>query len=347
MIINGIETECEISDQYMSEELITKSKRPGMNCSIDVFFEETEGFSAHINDRNTYKTVLVKSGSCVIEENDGNRVITAPAGIFLNEKADFKVISENRVVTRTLFFKPTFIREEFTFEAINSGKYDKFFTAVKDADKKTASEKLSDAREGECAFEECFSDSIYQDYLLLTEFFGRGRDIVCYSITKQEYDMVNRLAMSARYDLVEQPDNLWILRVRYFIMSLLFIPTADFYINWRQYELYKDSLVAKVSSYFWDHLNEEITLESVLKRFSVNKNTLNDAFNNEVSMSCMAYLEDLRVNRAKKMLQFGDETVSEISQICGYDDTSYFSKVFKKHTGQTPSEYRRQMKAMC
>ena len=204
-----------------------------------------------------------------------------------------------------------------------------------------------DLLEGDYIFEDCFRDSIYQDYLLLSEFFGRGRDIVCYSLTKQEYDMALRLAMSIRYDLVEQPDNFWILRVRYFIISSLFTATADFYINWRQNELYKDPLVAKVASYFWDHLNEEITLESVLKRFSVNKNTLNDAFNNELSMSCMAYLEYLRVSRAKKALQFGDESVSEISQICGYDDTGYFSKVFKKHTGQTPSEYRKQMQTLC
>ena len=94
-------------------------------------------------------------------------------------------------------------------------------------------------------------------------------------------------------------------------------------------------------------MDEEITLESVLKRFSVNKNNLNDAFNNELSMSCMAYLEYLRVSRAKKELQFGEESISEISQTCGYDDTGYFSKVFKKHTGQTPSEYRRQMKTLC
>lgn len=334
-------------------ELITKSKRPGMNCSIDVFYEETKGISAHINDRNTYKMVLVKSGSFVIEEDGGNRVITAPASIFINEKADFKVVSENRVITRTIFFKPTFIREEFTFEAIASGKYDKFYTAKKasgkktSSDKKTSTENKMDLLEGDYIFEDCFCDSIYQDYLLLSEFFGRGRDIVCYSLTKQEYDMALRLAMSIRYDLVEQPDNFWILRVRYFIISSLFTATADFYINWRQNELYKDPLVAKVASYFWDHLNEEITLESVLKRFSVNKNTLNDAFNNELSMSCMAYLEYLRVSRAKKELQFGDESVSEISQICGYDDTGYFSKVFKKHTGQTPSEYRRQMKTLC
>ncbi len=334
-------------------ELITKSKRPGMNCSIDVFYEMTEGFSAHINDRNNYKMVLVRTGSFVLEENGEYRVITAPAGLLINEKADFKVVSENGVTTRTLYFKPTFIREEFTFEAIDSGKYDKFYSAVKDdgkkatPDLKTSTEKKMDLLEGDYKFEDCFRDSIYQDYLLLSEFFGRDRDIVCYSMTMQEYDTANRLSASVRYDLEEQPDNFWILRVRYFIISLLFAATADFYINWRQYELYKDPLVADVSSYLWDHLHEEITLESVLKRFSVNKNTLNDAFNNEVSMSCMAYLEDLRVNRAKKMLQFGDESVSEISQICGYDDTNYFSKVFKKHTGQTPSEYRKQMKSLC
>ena len=55
-------------------ELITKSKRPGMNCSIDVFYEETKGISAHINDRNTYKMLLVKSGSFVIEEDGGNSI---------------------------------------------------------------------------------------------------------------------------------------------------------------------------------------------------------------------------------------------------------------------------------
>ena len=141
-------------------ELITKSKRPGMNCYIDVFYEETKGISAHINDRNTYKMVLVKSGSFVIEEDGGNRVITAPASIFINEKADFKVVSENRVITRTIFFKPTFIREEFTFEAIASGKYDKFYTAKKASGKKTSSDKKSstenkmDLLEGDYIFED-------------------------------------------------------------------------------------------------------------------------------------------------------------------------------------------------
>jgi hypothetical protein len=59
-----------------------------------------------------------------------------------------------------------------------------------------------------------------------------------------------------------------------------------------------------VTRYFWDHIDEEITLENVLKLFSVNKNVLNDSFNREVSMSCMTYLEQMRINMAKRELQF-------------------------------------------
>jgi YesN/AraC family two-component response regulator len=127
---------------------------------------------------------------------------------------------------------------------------------------------------------------------------------------------------------------------------MLFVTTADFYRNFRQNEIYKDKLVAMVTRYFWDHIDEEITLESVLKLFSVNKNVLNDAFNREVSMSCMTYLEQMRINLAKRELQFGTLTISEISVGVGYKDTNYFTKVFKKHTGMTPSEFQKQMREL-
>ena len=201
-------------------ELKTKSKRPGMNCSIDVFYEKVKGFSAYLNDRNVYKAVLVKTGSFVVDENGEYRVVTAPAGILINEKADFKVVSENNITTSTIYFKPTFIREEFTFEAINSRKYDKFYTTINEG------ENRFKAIEGDVKFEDCFPESVYQEYLYLTEFYSRGRDVVYYSLTAQEYDSMNRLAESVRYDLYEQPDNFWILRVRYFLLSMLFAATG-------------------------------------------------------------------------------------------------------------------------
>ena len=63
-------------------------------------------------------------------------------------------------------------------------------------------------------------------------------------------------------------------------------------------------------------------------------------------MSCMTYLEQLRINLAKRELQFGTHTISEISVGVGYKDTNYFTKVFKKHTGMTPSEFLKQMREL-
>ena len=99
--------------------------------------------------------------------------------------------------------------------------------------------------------------------------------------------------------------------------------------------------------YMFENICDDITLASLTRKFPVNKNALNDAFNKETSMSCMAYLEDMRITLAKKYLQFSDYSISEISGYCGYKDQTYFSKVFKKHTGMSASEYQKQMRGMC
>lgn len=321
-------------------ELLTRSKRPGMNGAIDIFYEQGDGFSEYLNDPTTYKIVMLDRGSFAVEENGQYRVFTAPVAISLNEKADFKVISQSNVRSRTIFFRPTVIRKEFTIDAINSGKYYKYWDNIAKKDGMTFDEKMSQLINGENAFGESFTqDLLNQDALLLLWYYTYEQDIVYISITSQEDDQLRRLFCSVRYDLWEQPDNYWILRARYFLISILFMAVADFYRYWRQDEIYKDPLVAKVTLYFWDHLSEEITLPVLLKQFSVNKNTLNDAFNKEVDMSCMMYLERLRVSFAKKLLQYESYPISEVSVMCGYQDTNYFSRVFKKHMGMTPTEF--------
>ena len=326
-------------------ELRTKSKRPGMDCYTDVYFDQCEGFSEHINDPTAYKIVLVNDGSFVVDEQGQYRMITGPVAMILNEKSNLNIVTESKVKTRTIFFKPSVIRDEFTIESLNSGKYDKFLSAVKSDTYLTDDEKIKTAITGDVKFEDDFSNSmIYQDALYLLEFTRHNSEIIYYSITTPEYDALRRLMVSIRIELDDQPDNYWILRTRHFLTSILFMVTADFYRNERQDDIYKDLLVAKVARYCWEHLEENITLSDLLKKFSINKKTLNDAFNNEVSMTCMAYLEKMRINEAKLQLQFSDRTVSEISFLCGYDDTNYFTKVFKKLTGTTPTEYQKNMK---
>ncbi|MBO4688152.1 MAG: helix-turn-helix transcriptional regulator [Clostridiales bacterium] len=335
-------------------DLVTKSKRPGMPGAIDVFFDKSSGFSQYVNDRTTYKLLLIDEGSFVVEDEGQYRAIAAPAGIMLNEKADLKIVSEEGVKSRTIYFRPSIIREEFTIEAMNSGKYDKFYSVIDNDEAKkdkpsSFAEGKDDARRSNLPHEECFmKEMAYQDALLLLDFCRNGMDAVYFSLSRQEYDALDRHFFSIEYELEHQWDNYWILRTRFFIISILFMPTADlYYCNNRQVEIYKDPLVAKVTRYFWVNMGGEITLQDVLTKFSINKNQLNDAFNAEVGMSCMNYLENLRVNWAKKTLQFSDETISEISMRCGYTDTNYFTKVFKKHTGMTPSEFRKNVRDLA
>lgn len=325
--------------------LETKSKRQGMDCSIDVFYEETDGFSKYINDSDSYKIVLVSAGAFVVEDNDGYRLISAPVVMILNEKAELKIVSEAGVKSKTIFFKPTFIREEFTFDAIASGRYDKLFGSVKD-ESLSPDDRTDKAITGNPEVEKCFKDSIYQDYLLLTRFIHSDRDIRCGALLAQEYEVLRRFFLSVQYDVEVQPDNYWILRTRYFLQSILFTLTADFYAPYRQYELYEDRFVAKVAMYLFKNISDEITIADLTKLFSVNKNALNEAFYKETSMSCMAYLENMRITLAKQSLQFSNLSVSEIGDRCGYRDHNYFSKVFKKHTGMSATEYQKQMKGL-
>ena len=55
------------------------------------------------------------------------------------------------------------------------------------------------------------------------------------------------------------------------------------------------------------------------------------------------YIQSLRISNAQTLLETTNYNVSEIAQILGYDDPFYFSRVFKKQSGLSPSEFRKQL----
>lgn len=61
-------------------------------------------------------------------------------------------------------------------------------------------------------------------------------------------------------------------------------------------------------------------------------------------MTCLSYLEKMRINLAKIMLSDTELLSAEIAARVGYSDPNYFIKVFKKHTKETPTKYREKNK---
>ena len=68
------------------------------------------------------------------------------------------------------------------------------------------------------------------------------------------------------------------------------------------------------------------------------------SFKSVMKMSPMQYIISLRISTAKGLLEKSTKNIAEISNEIGYDNPLYFSRLFKKCTGLTPTEYRKQIK---
>ena len=99
-------------------------------------------------------------------------------------------------------------------------------------------------------------------------------------------------------------------------------------------------LIKKACEYLFVHYNQPITLDELSKRFSVNKFYLSHLFKKETGKAIGDYIEDIRILRAEELLHDNAFAISEVASLVGYPDNNYFSKVFKKKTGLTPSRYR-------
>jgi AraC-like DNA-binding protein len=92
--------------------------------------------------------------------------------------------------------------------------------------------------------------------------------------------------------------------------------------------------------YLQENFQNPITRESVAEHFGLAPNHISRLFRKEGLMRFNDYLNLVRVNRAKFMLQNYSMTLKEIAANCCYTDTAYFCRVFKKICKVTPSEYR-------
>jgi AraC family transcriptional regulator len=87
------------------------------------------------------------------------------------------------------------------------------------------------------------------------------------------------------------------------------------------------------------HFTEPIGLVPIAKRVGVHPVHLARTFRRVYQMPFAAYVRQLRVDFARQQLA-GPATLSEIAAAAGFCDQSHFARLFKRHTGLTPAEYR-------
>lgn len=99
--------------------------------------------------------------------------------------------------------------------------------------------------------------------------------------------------------------------------------------------------ITGITRYLQQHLAEEMSLTALAEVFHLNPQYISQLFKNEIGVGFLAYLTNIRMEKAKKLLLATSLSIAEVAEQSGYGDYRVFTKVFKKTEGITPSQYRR------
>lgn len=97
----------------------------------------------------------------------------------------------------------------------------------------------------------------------------------------------------------------------------------------------------KIAAYIAEHYNEPLTLTSVAKHFYMNKCYVSRIFKESTGFTVLEYLHTQRIQKARSLLMKKDLNISSISIYVGYENLTYFERIFKKHTDSSPRQYRK------
>ncbi len=93
--------------------------------------------------------------------------------------------------------------------------------------------------------------------------------------------------------------------------------------------------------YMQAHLAEPLRMEAVAAAAQCSRSRLFQIFKESTGMAPNDYLQRVRVNHAQALLSAGDEPITSIALRCGFSTSQYFSNVFRKYSGSSPSDFRK------
>ncbi len=101
-----------------------------------------------------------------------------------------------------------------------------------------------------------------------------------------------------------------------------------------------NSSFIQMMSYINSHYDQGLSLNQLAKEMNLNANYLSQVFKKETGKTFLKYITELRIEKAKELLDSGDRSVSQIASSLGFNDYFYFLKTFKRVTGLTPKQYK-------
>lgn len=112
------------------------------------------------------------------------------------------------------------------------------------------------------------------------------------------------------------------------------------YIYLQQQIAHNDALIIEAQTYFRTHMRESFDLQTVAQSLNISRRTLIRRFQKALGVRPTEYLQDLRIETAKRLLETSNMTLDHLVAEIGYQDVSSFRRLFKQRTALTPNQYR-------
>ena len=112
------------------------------------------------------------------------------------------------------------------------------------------------------------------------------------------------------------------------------------YTNVKLYKPHADPLVKRVQEFIEDHFNQLIQVSDLAAMVNITPRTLNRRFQSCMAMRPIEYIQAVRIEEAKRLLESGEVSIKSLADHVGYNDISSFTRLFKRATELTPKEYQ-------
>ena len=110
----------------------------------------------------------------------------------------------------------------------------------------------------------------------------------------------------------------------------------------------QNPLQHEIENYIYKNISDpELSMRSICNNFLISRSTLYSISKSAYGMGISDYIRYCRIEHAKKLLLHKQYSISQISHMCGFNESNYFSRTFKKHVGISPKQYAMKFLKEC